>query len=63
MSANRIVRRRAFISSNPTVSYHERCVENGERHEDFQKRIRSAREARGHSAAASCMHTFYGQRY
>lgn len=67
MSANRIVRRRAW-RANPTtngkpVAYHDRCIANGERHPSFQRRIRTARAAMGYRRPTTDMHHFEGKRY
>jgi methionine-rich copper-binding protein CopC len=61
MSATRIVRNQ--FTNKRHVTYHERCIENGERHISFQRRIRAARYAIGYRATSSDMHHFEGHSY
>lgn len=62
MSANRIVRRRAFRSSPKAADFHDHEIAIGDRHWSFQKNIRNERREHGLSFTSSNMSRVHGKR-
>ena len=65
MSANRIVKRREFATSNAKASgqtWHDYAVVAGYRTPNFQKNLRAARQELGLKPTSSDMHNLHGKR-
>lgn len=66
MSANRIVKRRAFAGSqakrqDKPVTYHEYAISSGDRHPNFQRRVRAVRAEHGLQPTSGNMHRVHGR--
>lgn len=63
MSANRIVKRRAFRSQHAIETFHDYMIAAGDRHPSFQQNIRKARRDAGHRPTSTDMHWFEDRSY